>query len=84
VITCQRFRQQLYEFLAGELSSRRREQSESHLYDCSACAAEFSSYRMTVELVRGLATFPVPDTLLRRLRRACAGRGHEGIHGKED
>jgi anti-sigma factor RsiW len=73
VIACEQFRQHLYGFLAGELSERRRADSEAHLHTCTSCAAEFWTYCMTVELARSLAPLPTPPGLLRRLRVACDG-----------
>jgi anti-sigma factor RsiW len=75
----QRIKQQLSEYLEGDLAHGARQRIEIHLVDCDGCVSELSGLRQTRDLLRGLPTpEPPPDLAQAVMDRLRAGAGTPG------
>jgi len=72
-------RQQLGDFLEGELAPEARQKVERHLSDCATCSDELEGLRGVRALLRGIpAVEPPPylaDRVVARLREQAEQRG---------
>ena len=76
----QRIKQQLSEYLEGDLAQGAKQQMESHLAGCDDCASELRGLRRTRDLLRGLpALEPPPDLADAVMARLHAGEGAPGL-----
>ncbi len=75
----QRIKQQLSDYLEGDLAHGARQRMASHLAGCEDCASELRGLRQTRELLRGLpAPEPPPDLAEAVLTRLRAGEASPG------
>ena len=70
MITCKEFAELLLEFCEGELCVEYRELICQHTSSCPHCHNYLESYRITMQLCRGLPRTSMPDRLLDKLRAA--------------
>jgi len=69
MMTCERCRDILSEFLEGELSPSAEAEAREHLARCPACARELAELRALVAALHGLPEVEPPAELRARLRR---------------
>lgn len=67
---CSETLQELYEYLAGELTDDKRQHIEQHLNDCSPCYEAFDFEAELRMVVRRRCAETVPDHLKARIARA--------------
>ena len=71
-LTCQEFVELVTDYLEGALPSGERLRFESHMDDCSYCAAYLDQMRQTIQLVGQLSEQTIPpevkSDMLRRFR----------------
>ncbi|MCK9462806.1 MAG: zf-HC2 domain-containing protein [Proteobacteria bacterium] len=65
----------------GELSEGDRRSLEEHLAACPGCAAEWDSYRRTMEEVSGLRVMAPPEHFEKQVALAIALRGRRRTFG---
>jgi hypothetical protein len=75
LVTCKDFLSELNEFLDDECREDVRKELEAHLNECPNCWVICDTTKKTVEIYRGMESFPVPpavhDRLVSALRRKC-------------
>jgi anti-sigma factor (TIGR02949 family) len=76
LLTCKEFLNELNEFLDEEAQGDVRRQLEEHLNECPNCWVVCDTTRKTVEIYKGMETYPIPadvhERLLTALQKKCA------------
>ena len=75
MVTCKDFLSELNEYLDDECREDVRKELEAHLNECPNCWVICDTTKKTVEIYRGMESYPVPpavhDRLLTALRKKC-------------
>lgn len=69
MINCRQIAGLLHDYLTGELSPERASELDAHLVGCVDCYRYLDEYRKVIELGQHLPPEPMPDELVRRMRR---------------
>lgn len=67
-MNCNNYKEQLSEYLDGQLAPASAQALEAHLSGCPACRAEFEALRQTVALVNGLPRLAAPADMQAMVR----------------
>jgi anti-sigma factor RsiW len=68
-MNCQKFVEQLLEFVAGELDSRAHDEVHQHMGDCPKCHTYVQTYRLVITISRQLPPVPLPTHFAQRLEQ---------------
>jgi anti-sigma factor RsiW len=78
LLTCEKFLQEISDFLDESIDAELRRELEAHISQCPDCFVILDTTKKTIQVYKGVDAKPIPDDVHSRLMRAvekkCAAR----------
>jgi anti-sigma factor (TIGR02949 family) len=77
LVTCNRFMDELSEYLDQDVEAGLRQELEAHMAQCPNCWVMVDTTKKTLQIYKGLEAAPLPDDLKSRLMEAIHAKTGE-------